>query len=161
MCIPVLTSIYVLDIHPRHIQYKSRLVLFNFDVLLDHYLIVSCQTTKEVCKNIKFLIFLYCFNFTMGLKGTLTQIWKYAYIFIFIWTSICWSFQILHLLLFGICATWDMWNVCLQTIRNNRIYQKLGYFLGNVQTSLINNSIIFRIWNAKFAGYFFYINTNI
>ena len=34
-------------------------------------------------------------------------------------------------------------------------------FLRNLQTSLANNSRIFRIKNAKFSGYCFYINTNV
>ena len=31
----------------------------------------------------------------------------------------------------------------------------------NLQTSLANNSKMLRIKNAKFSGYYFYINTNI
>ena len=34
-------------------------------------------------------------------------------------------------------------------------------FLRNLQTSLVNNSTIIRIKNAKFSRYRFYINTNI
>ena len=54
-----------------------------------------------------------------------------------------------------------MWNVCLQTLRNNRICKKLICFLRNLQTSRINNSRILKIRNAKFAGCCFYMNTNI
>ena len=57
--------------------------------------------------------------------------------------------------------TLDLWNVCLQTFRNNRICQKLAYFLRNLQTLPINNSRILRITNAKFAEYCFYMSTNI
>ena len=38
---------------------------------------------------------------------------------------------------------------------------KLVYFLRILQTSPANNSRIFRIKNAKFSGYSFYMNTNI
>ena len=37
---------------------------------------------------------------------------------------------------------------------------KMNYFLRNLQTLQVYNSIIFRITNAKFSGYCFYINTN-
>ena len=56
---------------------------------------------------------------------------------------------------------WDMWNVCLQTFRTNRICQKLGFFLRNLQTSQSNNSRIPKIEKAKFSGYCFYMNTTI
>ena len=38
---------------------------------------------------------------------------------------------------------------------------KLTYFLRNLQSSRANNSRIIRIKNAQFAGYCFYMNTNI
>ena len=46
-------------------------------------------------------------------------------------------------------------------IRIKRICSKLAYFLGNLQTSRANNSIILRIKSAKFSGHCFYMNTNI
>ena len=62
-------------------------------------------------------------------------------------------------------------NVCLQTIRTNRIeYFKqntlnripIEYFLRKIQTLRVNNSrILSRIKNAKLLGYYFYINRNI
>ena len=55
----------------------------------------------------------------------------------------------------------DVWKVCLQTFRNNKICEKLAYFFKKLQTSLANNSIIPGIKNAKFSGYCFYISTNI
>ena len=52
-------------------------------------------------------------------------------------------------------------NVCLQTYRNNRIRQKVAYFLRKIQTLWVNNSRILRIKNAKFSGFCFYMNTNV
>ena len=52
-------------------------------------------------------------------KGILMQIWKSANIFVFIWK--CWRFQIKTPFTFIDMRTWDMWKVCLQTFRNNRI----------------------------------------
>ena len=57
--------------------------------------------------------------------------------------------------------TWDMWKICLQTFRNNRIYQKIVYFLRTLQNLRVNNSRILRIKNVKFSGSSFYMNTNI
>ena len=57
--------------------------------------------------------------------------------------------------------TSDMWKVCLQTFRNNRIYQKLAYFLRNLQTLRADNSRILRSTNAKLSGNCFYMNTDI
>ena len=54
-----------------------------------------------------------------------------------------------------------MQNVCLQTFGNNRICQKLAYFLKNLQTSRADYSRILRIKNVKFSGYCFHMNTNI
>ena len=45
--------------------------------------------------------------------------------------------------------------------RWNRIRQKVGYFLRKIQTLGANNSRLLRIQNAKFLGYYFYMNTNI
>ena len=40
-------------------------------------------------------------------------------------------------------------------------FVKLSYFLRNLKASLVNNSIILRIKNAKFSGCCIYMNTNI
>ena len=70
-------------------------------------------------------------------------------------------FQIKTTFHFWDMRMWDMWKVCLQTLRNNRICKKLPYFLRNLQTSRPNNSRILRIKNAKYSGYCFYMNSNI
>ena len=54
-----------------------------------------------------------------------------------------------------------MWKVCLQTFENNRIRQKLAYFLRHLETSRVNNSRILWIKKAKFSGNCFNMNTNI
>ena len=54
-----------------------------------------------------------------------------------------------------------MRNFYLQTYRNNRICWKLVYFLRKTQTLRVNNSRILTIKNAKFSGYYFYINLSI
>ena len=54
-----------------------------------------------------------------------------------------------------------MWKLCLQTFGNNRIRQKLAYFLRHLETSRVNNSRILWIKKAKFSGYCFNMNTNI
>ena len=54
-----------------------------------------------------------------------------------------------------------MRTLCLQTFRNKRICLKVAYFLRNLRTSRANNSRILKIKNAKFSGYWFYMNTNI
>ena len=74
---------------------------------------------------------------------------------------ICWGFYIQTPFTFWDMRTWNMWKVCLQTFRINRICQKLIYFLRNLKTSRVNNSRVLRIKNAKFSGYCFYMNTNI
>ena len=74
---------------------------------------------------------------------------------------IYWRFYIKTPFTFWDIRRWDMWKVCLQTLRNNRICWKLAYFLRNIQTSRANNSTILRIKNTKFSGYCFYISTNI
>ena len=38
---------------------------------------------------------------------------------------------------------------------------KRGLLSKKIQTSLANNSRIFRIKNVKYSGYYFYMNTNI
>ena len=67
--------------------------------------------------------------------------------------TICW-------ITFWVIRTRDMWKVCLQTFRKNRICWKLAYFLRTLRTSRANNSRILRIKNMKLSGYCFYINTN-
>ena len=74
--------------------------------------------------------------------------------------TICWTFLIKKSFTFWDMHTEDMWKVCLQTFRNNRICLKIAYFLRNLQTSRGNNSRILRIKNAKFLRYCFYINKN-
>ena len=74
---------------------------------------------------------------------------------------ICRRFQNERLLTFWDIHTWDMWKVCLQTFRNNRIRKKLAYFFRKLQTSRAKSSRILRIKKAKFSGYCFYVNTNM
>ena len=74
---------------------------------------------------------------------------------------ICWRFHVKIPFTFWVTRMWDMWNVCLQTFRDNKICWKLVYFLRNLQTLRANNSRILRIKNAKFSGYCFYTYTNI
>ena len=75
--------------------------------------------------------------------------------------TICWRFHIEAPFTLSAMRTWDMWKVCLQTFRNNRVRYKLAYFLKILQTSRGNNSRILRIQNAKFSGYWFSMNTSI
>ena len=56
--------------------------------------------------------------------------------------------------------TLDLRNVCLQTYRNNRMRQKVAYFLRKIHTLPVNNSGILRIQNAKFSEYHFYMNAD-
>ena len=58
-------------------------------------------------------------------------------------------------------GSWDIWKLCLQTLRNNRIRWKLSYFFRNLQTARAKNSIILKFKEAKFSGYCFHMNTNI
>ena len=74
---------------------------------------------------------------------------------------ICQRFHIITLFAFWDILTWDIWNVCLQTYRNNRICYKIAYFFKKMQTSLVNNSRNLKIKNVKFSGYCFYMNPNI
>ena len=55
----------------------------------------------------------------------------------------------------------DMQNVCLQTYRNNRIHEKVAFFIRKMQTLQAKNSRILRIQGAKFSGYYFYMYTSI
>ena len=86
------------------------------------------------------------------LQHTLKQCWI-AVLFLHM-KIICWIFHIKTPFNFWDMCTWDMWKVCLQTFRNNRICQQLAYFLRSLQTSLANNSRILRIQNVKLSGYF-------
>ena len=74
---------------------------------------------------------------------------------------ILWRIHIKTPFTFWDMHTEEMWKVCLGTLRNNSICQKLAYFLRNFKTSRVNNSRILRIKNAKFSGYCFYMNANI
>ena len=75
---------------------------------------------------------------------------------------ICRRFHIKTPFTFWDMRTWDMWKVCLQTFKTDRIRWNLAYFLlRNLQTSRANNSRIFRINKAKISGYCFYMNTGI
>ena len=86
------------------------------------------------------------------------KIWQYLRLNMKI---ISWRIHIKVPFTFWDMRTWVLWKVCLQTFRNNRICQKLPYFLKNLQTSRSNNSRILGTKNAKFSGYCFYMNTNI
>ena len=81
-------------------------------------------------------------------KGKLMPIWKSG------WSlhmkMIYWRFHIKAPFIFWDMRTWDMWNVCLQTIRNNGICLKL-----NLQTLCIKKSRFLRIQNARLSGYCF------
>ena len=68
---------------------------------------------------------------------------------------ICRRFHIKTTFAFWGMRTWNMWKACLQTFRNNRIRQKLSYFLRNLQDSRSHDSKILRIKKAKFSGYCF------
>ena len=49
----------------------------------------------------------------------------------------------------------------MQNIRNNRICEKLAYFLRNLQTLQANNLRVLGNKKAKLSGYFFGMNTNL
>ena len=66
--------------------------------------------------------------------------------------TICWGVHIKTPFAFWDMCTWDMWQVCLQTFRNNRIRLKLAFFLKNLQTSRSNNSRIFNRIQMNFFG---------
>ena len=53
-------------------------------------------------------------------KSTLMQIWKSSDICLRM-NIICWRFQTKTPVMFRDMRRWDMWKVCLQTYRNNRI----------------------------------------
>ena len=75
-------------------------------------------------------------------------------------TEIIWRrFHIKTPFMFWDMRTWDMWNVCLQTLRNNG--KRLAYLLRKLQISRTNNSRILLFKKAKFSAYCFYINSNM
>ena len=74
---------------------------------------------------------------------------------------ICRKFRIVRPRTFCDICTRDIWNVCLQTCRNNRMFWKVAYFLRKIQNLWVNNWRILRIENAKFSGYCFNMNSNI
>ena len=86
------------------------------------------------------------------------QIWKSTCLHIKI---TCGRFHIITAFTFWVMRTRDIWNISLQTYRNNTICQKVAYIWRKIETSRVNNSRIFRIKNAKFSGYWFYTNPNI
>ena len=93
-----------------------------------------------------------------NIKGTLMQIFcQYLHLHMKI---ICWRFHI-KTPTFWDMRMWNMWKVCLQTFRNNKIWWKLAYFLTDLSNSRANNSRILRIKNAKFSGCCFYMNAKI
>ena len=94
----------------------------------------------------------------VNIKGTLMQICQYLCPYM---KKICWRFHIKTPFTFWDMRTWDMWKVCLQTFRNNRICLRIIYVTRNLQTSRANNLRILWIKNAQFSGYCFYMNTNI
>ena len=70
-------------------------------------------------------------------------------------------FYIITLFTFWDIRTRGIWNVCLQTCRNNRICLKVVYFLRKTQTSRVNNSRILRFKNATFSECSFHIEPSI
>ena len=56
---------------------------------------------------------------------------------------------------------YSLWNVYLQTYRNNRKSLKCSILLIKIQTLPVNNSRTPGTKYAKFSGYYFYLNTNI
>ena len=55
--------------------------------------------------------------------------------------------------------TRDIWNICLQTCRNNRICWRVAYFVRKIQTSQAREFPRLRI--RDFQGIVFYMNSNI
>ena len=47
--------------------------------------------------------------------------------------------------------------ICSETYRNNRTCQKVVYLLRKIKTTHVNTLRIFRIQNANFLGYCFYM----
>ena len=74
---------------------------------------------------------------------------------------ICGRFRIIRLFTFWHMCFRDIWNICFETHRNNRICEKVAYFSRKIQVFWVNNSRILRIKNAKLSGYSFHMNPNI
>ena len=74
---------------------------------------------------------------------------------------ICGRFRIIRLFTFLHMCFRDIWNLCFETYRNNRICEKVAYFSRKIQVFWVNNSRILRIKNAKLSGYSFHMNPNI
>ena len=74
---------------------------------------------------------------------------------------ICGRFRIIRLFTFLHMCFRDIWNICFETYRNNRICVKVAYFSRKIQVFWVNNSRILRIKNAKLSGYSFHMNPNI
>ena len=74
---------------------------------------------------------------------------------------ILWKFRILNPKSFRVIYRQSLWNVYLETFRDNIIRWKVSYFLRKIQTLWVNNSITLWIKNANFSGYYFYENTKI
>ena len=74
---------------------------------------------------------------------------------------ICGRFRIIRLFTFLHMCFRDIWNICFETYRNNRICEKVAYFSRKIQVFWVNNSRILRIKNAKLSGYSFHMNPNI
>ena len=74
---------------------------------------------------------------------------------------ICGRFRIIRLFTFWHMCFRDIWNICFETHRNNRICEKVTYFSRKIQVFWVNNSRILRIKNAKLSGYSFHMNPNI
>ena len=73
----------------------------------------------------------------------------------------CGRFRIIRLFTFWHMCFRDIWNICFETYRNNRICEKVAYFSREIQVFWVNNSRILRIKNAKLSGYSFHTNPNI
>ena len=74
---------------------------------------------------------------------------------------ICGRFRIIRLFTFLHMCFRDIWNICFETYRNNRICVKVAYFSRKIQVFWVNNSRILRIKNANLSGYSFHMNPNI
>ena len=94
---------------------------------------------------------------------------------------ICGRFRIIRLFTFFHMCFRDIWNICFETYRNNRICEKVAYFSRKIQVFWVNNSRcekvayfsrkiqvfwvnnsrILRIKNPKLSGYSFHMNPNI
>ena len=74
---------------------------------------------------------------------------------------ICGRFRIIRLFTFLHMCFRDIWNICFETYRNNRICEKVAYFSRKIQVFWVNNSRILRIKNPKLSGYSFHMNPNI